>query len=117
MDWPEFRAIERAPADERHAWGAHEDAHGDWYLPAGEGPHPVVVLVHGGCWQTLADLGYVGHLAREVSAWGWAVWVPEFRRADAEADAWPTIFEDVAAATDHLPSSSLACVLSLRGSS
>lgn len=31
-------------------WGAHEDARLDIYAPAGPGPHPVVVYVHGGAW-------------------------------------------------------------------
>jgi len=31
-------------------WGAHQDARLDIYAPAGPGPHPVVVYVHGGAW-------------------------------------------------------------------
>jgi len=31
-------------------WGAHDEARLDIYAPAGPGPHPVVVYVHGGAW-------------------------------------------------------------------
>ncbi|MBT8337235.1 MAG: prolyl oligopeptidase family serine peptidase [Gemmatimonadetes bacterium] len=113
MSWGEFQAIERAEADARVPWGAREEAFGDWYLPDGDGPHPVVVLVHGGCWQAIADLGYVGHLGRRLADWGWAVWTPEFRRVDQDDGDWPAILEDVGAATDHLRSSPLEARLDL----
>ena len=102
LTWGEFRALERSEADASSAWGAGEAAFGEWYWPEGDGPHPVVVLVHGGCWQSIADVGYVAHLGREMAEWGWAVWAPEFRRVDQDDGAWPAILEDVAAATDFL---------------
>ena len=102
MTWSEFRSLERAEADHRVTWGGHAEAFGELYLPVGDGPHPVAVLVHGGCWQAIADVGYVSHLARAFVDVGWAVWTPEFRRIDQEGGAWPGILEDLAAGTDHL---------------
>jgi acetyl esterase/lipase len=102
MSWGEFQRLDRAEPDARVDWGPGEHAFGEWYLPGGDGPHPVVVLVHGGCWQAIADVSYVGHLGRELAAWGWAVWAPEFRRVDQEGAAWPAILEDLAAAVDYL---------------
>ncbi|MEK9509666.1 alpha/beta hydrolase [Gemmatimonadota bacterium Y43] len=102
MSWSEFRALDRVEADAREVWGEGEDAFGEVYLPEGEGPHPVVVLVHGGCWQSIAGVGYVSHLARRIAQEGWAVWSPEFRRIDQPGGSWPGILEDVGRATDHL---------------
>lgn len=102
MTWPEFRALDPAPPDHRIAWGDHPEARGELFLPAGAGPHPVVVLVHGGCWLSIADAGYVSHLARALTGAGRAVWSLEFRRIDQDGGAWPGILEDVAAGADHL---------------
>ncbi len=102
LAWGEFREIERVPADVTLPWAEHDEGHGDLYLPAGAGPHPVAVVVHGGCWLSIADAGYMSHFARFLADEGWAAWVPEFRRIDQEGAAWPTILEDVAAAADHL---------------
>lgn len=100
--WPEFRSLERVEPDGRIAWGEGPDAFGELYLPAGDGPHPVVVLIHGGCWRSIGDVAYVSRLGRALAEAGWAVWSPEFRRIDQEGGAWPGILEDLAAGADHL---------------
>ena len=49
--------------DERVTYGADANQFAELRLPSGAGPHPVVVLVHGGCFKTygsFADLAAMG---------------------------------------------------------
>ena len=46
---PDPRLPARAGA--RHRYGADRSQRADLYLPRGAGPHPVMVLIHGGSWQ------------------------------------------------------------------
>ena len=75
---------------------------GDLRLPDGDGPFPVVLLIHGGCWLADYDLGYISGLAAAITAEGYATWSIEYRRVGEEGGGWPGTFEDVAAAADHL---------------
>lgn len=102
LSWSEFRTLDRVAPDAREVWGPGENAFGEMYLPSGRGPHPVVVLVHGGCWRSIAGVDYMSHLARALAEEGWAVWSPEFRRVDQPDAQWPAILVDVGRATDHL---------------
>lgn len=103
LSWGEFQTIERAAPDTVVQWGELPEHFAEVFVPAGTGPHPVVMLVHGGCWLSIADTGYVSHLARAFAAGGWAVWVPEFRRVDMAGGAFPGILDDVRAGLDALP--------------
>jgi acetyl esterase/lipase len=82
-------------------YGPHRSQRADLYLPHGAGPHPVIVSIHGGSWQSrygkLVMRGLVGDLVRR----GWAVWNVEYRRI-GDGGGWPHTFSDVAAAIDHL---------------
>ncbi|HEV8495750.1 MAG TPA: hypothetical protein VGQ56_02745, partial [Gemmatimonadaceae bacterium] len=53
-------AIPSAPADARIAYGDDSSQFGELRIPAGSGPHPLVVLIHGGCFKaayaSLSDL-------------------------------------------------------------
>lgn len=71
-------------------------------MPAGEGPFPVLVLIHGGFWRASFDLSLMDDLAADAVARGWAVWNIEFRRVGQGGGGWPGTFVDVAAAVDHL---------------
>ena len=48
VSWQELVARPRPAGAVRIAYGAGPLQHGDLWLPAGRGPHPVVVMVHGG---------------------------------------------------------------------
>lgn len=75
---------------------------GDLFVPSGGGPHPVVVLLHGGCWRAEYDRMYLRHLAGALRDDGVAVWLPEYRRLGESGGGWPGTFRDVGAAVDHL---------------
>lgn len=70
--------------------------------PPGETPVPVVVMLHGGFWRTEFDRAHTGPMASDLAARGFLVCVPEYRRVGRPGDAWPVLFDDVAAATDHV---------------
>jgi acetyl esterase/lipase len=86
-----------------HRYGPHRSQRAELHLPAGAGPHPVMVVIHGGSWRTrygkIVMRGLVGDLVRR----GWAVWNIEYRRL-GDGGGWPATFSDVAAAIDHLAS-------------
>jgi acetyl esterase/lipase len=72
----------------------HEDGVLDVYLPPGPGPHPLVLLVHGGFWKQEHDRRHNRPLAAALRAEGFVVAVPEYRRVGG-AGGWPATVEDV----------------------
>jgi len=102
MSWEEFRRLDPDRTGTRIRWGAGPLAFGELRVPDLPGPHPVAVVVHGGCWRSIADLTYVSHLAEALTASGWATWSVEFRRIDDEGGEWPGTLRDVGQALDHL---------------
>ncbi|MDX1294544.1 MAG: alpha/beta hydrolase [Hyphomonas sp.] len=75
----------------------------DLWLPDGDGPHPVVIMVHGGCWQkSIADRTLMDFAAESLRQKGLAVWNIEYRGVDEEGGGYPGTFEDVARAADAL---------------
>jgi acetyl esterase/lipase len=91
------------PADHRLAYGDDPNQVGELRLPSGRGPHPVVVLIHGGCWKaeyaTLRDLAPMGDA---LKAEGIASWNVEYRRLGQQGSGWPGTYLDVGHAIDHL---------------
>ena len=69
-------------------------------VPSGAGPHPVAIVIHGGCWVTkFADARYMYPLAEGLRAAGIAAWTISYRRADEAGGGWPGTFLDVAEST------------------
>ena len=91
-----------APAQHRVAYGNDRMQFGDLRLPDGEGPHPVAIVIHGGCWlSAFADLQLMAPLADALTRAGVATWNIEFRSADNVGGGWPGTLLDVARAVDH----------------
>jgi acetyl esterase/lipase len=84
-----------------HRYGSDRSQVGDLHLPAGDGPHPVIVLIHGGSWRKRYGRAVMRALAADLVSRGWAVWNIEYRRI-GNGGGWPATFADVAAAIDHL---------------
>ncbi len=82
-------------------YGDHPSQIGDLWVPDGPGPHPVVVVLHGGFWRAAYDRGLGEPLARDLARHGFAAWNLEYRRVGA-GGGWPATLTDVAAGIDHL---------------
>ena len=103
MNWPDLLDRPRPAADRRIAYGADPLQHVDVWLPAGKAPHPVVLMVHGGCWQTeVAQADIMNYIAADLRGHGIAVWNIEYRGVDRPGGGYPGTFLDVAAAADAL---------------
>lgn len=85
----------------RVAYGSDSDNYGHLRLPAGAGPHPVVVMVHGGGWIEDHDLSYFEPLAESLVDEGIAVWNIEYRRVGGTG-GWPDTLADADNATESL---------------
>lgn len=86
----------------RLAYGPETLQFGDLRLPSGAGPHPTVVLIHGGYWRASYGLKLMTALAKDLAARGYAAWNIEYRRVGDPGGGWPGTFLDVARATDYL---------------
>ena len=87
-----------------HRYGdAHRCQRAELHLPPGSGPHRVVVTIHGGSWSAGVSKPVMRGLAASLVRQGYAAWNIEYRRLGrGQNGGWPTTFEDVAAAIDHL---------------
>ncbi len=83
-----------------HRYGPHRSQVGDLHVPAGPGPHPLAVTIHGGSWQARYGRVVMRGLAADLVRRGFAVWNVEYRRV-GEGGGWAATFDDAAAAIDH----------------
>ncbi len=86
----------------RSAYGAEPLQFGELYVPKGSGPHPVVILIHGGFWRAAYRLTLMQALASDLVQRGIAAWNIEYRRVGDIGGGWPGTFQDIARAADYL---------------
>lgn len=99
----ELQAIPSLPADAILRYGPDANQFGELRLPTGSELHPVVVLVHGGCFKAAyATLGDLAPMADALKREGIASWNIEYRRLGQAGGGWPGTYRDVGAAVDHL---------------
>jgi 3-dehydroquinate dehydratase type II len=84
-----------------HSYGPDPDQVADLRLPDRPGPHPVVVLIHGGFWRDHWTRDVMDGLAVDLTARGWATWNLEYRRVGS-GGGWPETVDDVASGLDAL---------------
>jgi acetyl esterase/lipase len=90
-------------ADARIAYGPAPAQVVDLFLPKGPGPHPVVVLIHGGCYLAeYRGLAETSGVAADLARRGYAVWNVEYRKLGEPGAGYPGTFEDVATAIDRI---------------
>ncbi len=87
---------------ERYSYGPESDHFGDLWLPEVDGPHPVVVNLHGGAWRERFGIQREDRRIIDLTQRGFACWNIEFRRSSPGKGAWPDLFQDVAAGIDYL---------------
>lgn len=103
VTWEQLSNRPAPPAGTRVPYGPDPLQFGELRLPAGEGPHPLAVVIHGGCWRAEYDFGHVAHLADGLVRAGVATWTIEYRRVGDPGGGWPGTFEDAVGAVEHLP--------------
>ncbi|WP_326524506.1 alpha/beta hydrolase [Sphingomonas sp.] len=103
LTWPDLVKRPRPAADATIAYGPDQMQKVDLWLPAGKGPHPVVLMVHGGCWQTsVADRSLMDWIAADLRGEGYAVWNIDYRGVDRAGGGYPGTFADAAKASDQI---------------
>lgn len=102
--WPDLLERPRPQPSATVAYGTESALQVvDVWLPTGAGPHPTVLMVHGGCWQTeIADRRIMNWIAEDLRRRGVAVWNIDYRGVDREGGGYPGTFLDAAAAADAL---------------
>lgn len=108
--------VDRLPSSKpalTESYGSDINQVGDLRLPSGPGPHPVVIVIHGGCWwKGFATRQNTAALASRLTEMGFATWNIEYRQTGMTGPdgkysgdpgaGWPGTFKDWAAGTDHL---------------
>lgn len=100
-----YKLQARAPAvmsdATRIQYGKKLDQYGDLRLPAGSGPFPVAIVVHGGNWSAVVNSDYMAPVAELLTKAGFATWNIEYSRIGS-GGGWPGSFQSIGAATDFL---------------
>lgn len=98
-----FIALSRPEPTLQVKYGA-EPAQGiDIFLPVAAGPHPVAILIHGGCWSAnTSGREQLRHLGADLAESGIAVWSIGYRRANETGGGYPGTFLDVGAAIERV---------------
>ena len=93
----------RGAATVHVAYGAEPEQFGDLWLPEGPGKHPVVVLIHGGCWLAeYPSVELMAYMAKDLQGRGYAVWNLAYRRLGEPGGGYPGTFTDIATGLDRL---------------
>jgi acetyl esterase/lipase len=92
----------RAP-DRRIAYGNSRQQYGELRVPAGPGPHPLAIIIHGGCFKAAyATADYAAPIGDALKDQGIASWNIEYRRLGDPGGGWPGTYRDVGRAVDYL---------------
>ena len=100
MEWKDLLSRPKPAPDATISYGADALQVVDIWKPKGAGPHPAVVVIHGGCWQTaIAERDIMNWIADDLRSHGVGVWNIEYRGVD-RGGGYPGTYEDVGAAAD-----------------
>lgn len=109
MTLQDYLALKGPQPDARIAYGAAPSQFVELFKPAGKGPFPVLVLIHGGCWTVhFGGIEQMRNMAGDLVKRGIAVWSVEYRRVDEEGGGYPGMYQDVATAVDRLKTEAAA---------
>jgi acetyl esterase/lipase len=82
-------------ADARLAYGPEPLQFGDLRVPAGDGPFPLALVLHGGYWQATYNVIHTGRLCEALTAEGLVSWNLEYRSIGVPGGEWPGPREDL----------------------
>lgn len=86
----------------RIAYGPDPLQFGDLRVPRALGPHPVAVVIHGGCWASSFGLDLMDAMSDDFTRAGVATWNIEYRRVGDAGGGYPNTFTDVGLAIDKV---------------
>lgn len=89
-------------ADARIPYGRDSQQFGDFRIPPGRGPHPLLIFIHGGFWKAQYNLLHTGHLCAALKSAGVATWNLEYRRIGDPGGGWPGTLEDIVHGAEHV---------------
>ena len=99
----ELAALPSRAPDRRISYGPDSSQDGELRIPDGIGPHPLVVVIHGGCFKAAyATAQTLGAMADALKTDGIATWNIEYRRLGQPGSGWPGTYIDVGRAVDHV---------------
>ena len=99
----ELEALPSRAPDWRIPYGTDSSQYGELRVPDGTGPHPLVILIHGGCFKAAyGKAPYFGAMADALKADGIATWNIEYRRLGQPGSGWPGTYLDVGRAVDYV---------------
>ena len=114
MTLQDYLALSGPKPDRHIAYGGAPSQFAELFKPAGPGPFPVVILIHGGCWTVhFGGIAQMHNMAGALVKQGIAVWNVEYRRVDEEGGGYPGMYQDVATAVDRLRQEAAAHQLDL----
>ncbi len=102
ISFSDIEKLPKPPADHHIAYGNDPLQFGELRLPKAKGKHPVVIVIHGGCWFAEYDLNHLAAFSEALTKLGVATWAIEYRRIGNNGGAWPGTFQDVAKGTDFV---------------
>lgn len=102
LTFEDIKRLPNPPGSQRFSYGNDPFQFGELRLPKGRGRHPVVIVIHGGCWYSEYDLNQLGSFNARLTELGVATWSLEYRRIGNPGGGWHGTFDDVAEGADHL---------------
>jgi len=115
MKLAEYMALRGPAPNATVRYGDAPSQYAELFLPPGQGPFPVAVLVHGGCWtKEFGGIAQLRNLAGALAARGIASWNVEYRRVDEPGGGYPGTYQDMTAALDALAAQAANHPLDLR---
>jgi acetyl esterase/lipase len=98
------------PGARRISYGSDPLQFGELRVPSTSGPHPVAIVIHGGCWLATfpnrddreVAIDNMRPVASALTDAGIATWNIEYRRLGNPGGGWPGTFQDVAHAADFV---------------
>jgi len=99
----ELSAVPSRAPDHRITYGSDPSQYAELRVPDGSGLHPLVILIHGGCFKAAyATAQYFGAMADALKEDRIATWNIEYRRLGQTGSGWPGTYLDVGQAVDHV---------------
>ncbi|TPG14618.1 alpha/beta hydrolase [Sphingomonas oligophenolica] len=107
LTWSDLTRRPRPTPDATVAYGTDPLQKGDLWIPQrkpnGNARPPVIIMIHGGCWQTdIADRTLMDWIADDLRHDGIAVWNIDYRGVDRPGGGYPGTFTDTGKAVDQL---------------